>query len=174
MGPPMSPNVGGGLMAHPRPQHPQHTQHPPRGPPGPSLAPRGTQAALKAEQDLKVLYYDLVSIDLAWLIKWCFSDGLFGWIRFFSVPLQAKQRAEVLQSTHKFFSEQQQQQQIKSPMVSKVSLVDQGGKPSLDMSAPNHQAGGDRPDSDKPPISSSKPIRTGPIKPQAIKPEEGK
>lgn len=54
MGPPMSPNVGGGLMPHPRPQHPQHSQHPPRGPPGPSLAPRGTQAALKAEQDLKV------------------------------------------------------------------------------------------------------------------------
>lgn len=54
MGPPMSPNVGGGLMPHPRPQHPQHSQHPPRGPPGPPLAPRGTQAALKAEQDLKV------------------------------------------------------------------------------------------------------------------------
>lgn len=54
MGPPMSPNVGGGLMPHPRPQHPQHSQHPPRGPPGPSLAPRGTHAALKAEQDLKV------------------------------------------------------------------------------------------------------------------------
>lgn len=48
MGPPMSPNLGGGLMPHPR------TQHPPRGPSGPSLAPRGTQAALKAEQDLKV------------------------------------------------------------------------------------------------------------------------
>lgn len=48
MGPPMSPNLSGGLMPHPRPQHP------PRGPPGPPLAPRGTHAALKAEQDLKV------------------------------------------------------------------------------------------------------------------------
>ncbi|KAM9848726.1 protein PRRC2C [Aulostomus maculatus] len=137
MGPPMSPNVGGGLMPHPRPQHPQHSNHPPRGPSGSSLPPRGTQAALKAEQDLK-----------------------------------AKQRAEVLQSTHKFFSEQQQQ--LKAPHVSKASRLDQGGKPSLDTSTPNHQAGGDRPDPEKPPVSSAKPIRTGPIKPQAIKPEEGK
>lgn len=84
---------------------------------------------------------------------------------------QAKQRAEVLQSTHKFFSEQQQ---LKAPQVSKASRLDQGGQPLLDMSASNHQAGGERPDSDKPPISTAKPIRTGPIKPQAIKPEEGK
>ncbi|CAI5640031.1 unnamed protein product [Oreochromis niloticus] len=140
MGPPMSPNVSGGLMPHPRPQHPQHSQHPPRGPPGSSLAPRGTQAALKAEQDLK-----------------------------------AKQRAEVLQSTHKFFSEQQQQQQqLKAPQASKASRIDQGGKPPLDTSAPNHQTGGERPDSEKPSASTAKPIRTGPIKPQAIKPEEGK
>ncbi|KAK2907636.1 protein PRRC2C isoform X2 [Channa argus] len=139
MGPQMSPNVGGGLMPHPRPQHVQHSQHPSRGPSGPSLGPRGTQAALKAEQDLK-----------------------------------AKQRAEVLQSTHKFFSEQQQQQQLKAPLVSKASRLDQGGKPPHDSSTPNHQTGGDRPDSDKTPISSAKPIRTGPIKPQAIKPEEGK
>ncbi|XP_017284274.1 protein PRRC2C isoform X1 [Kryptolebias marmoratus] len=135
MGPPISPNVSGGLMPHPRQQH---LQHPPRGPSGPPLAPRGSQAALKAEQDLK-----------------------------------AKQRAEVLQSTHKFFSEQQQQQ-LKAPQVSKASRLDQGGKPPLDTSASNHQAGGERPDSDKPPISTAKPIRTGPIKPQAIKPEEGK
>uniref|UniRef100_A0A1A8J888 Proline-rich coiled-coil 2C n=1 Tax=Nothobranchius kuhntae TaxID=321403 RepID=A0A1A8J888_NOTKU len=139
MGPPISPNVGGGLMSHPRPQHPQHSQHPPRGPSGPSLAPRGSQAALKAEQDLK-----------------------------------AKQRAEVLQSTHKFFSDQQQQQQqLKAPQVSKAPRLDQGGKP-LDTSASNHQAGSERPDTDKPPVSTAKPIRTGPIKPQAIKPEEGK
>lgn len=91
------------------------------------------------------------------------------------LTLQAKQRAEVLQSTHKFFSEQQQQQQqLKAPQVSKVSRLDQGGKPPLDTSAPNLQAGVERPDSDKPPISTAKPIRTGPIKPQAIKPEEGK
>lgn len=49
MGPPMSPNLSGGLMPHPRPQHPL------RGPSGPPLALRGTQAALKAEQDLKVM-----------------------------------------------------------------------------------------------------------------------
>ncbi|KAM4575620.1 protein PRRC2C isoform 1-T1 [Fundulus diaphanus] len=138
MGPPISPNVGGGLMPHPRPQHPQHSQHPPRGPAGSSLPPRGTQAALKAEQDLK-----------------------------------AKQRAEVLQSTHKFFSEQQQQQ-LKAPQVCKPPRLDQGGKAALDPSASNHQAGVERPDADKPPVSSAKPIRTGPIKPQAIKPEEGK
>lgn len=139
MGPPMSTNVSGGLMPHPRAQHPQHSQHPARGPSGPPLAPRGTQAALKAEQDLK-----------------------------------AKQRAEVLQSTHKFFSEQQQQQMKAPPQVSKASRLDQVVKPPLDTSAPNHQAGADRPDSDKTPVSTAKPIRTGPIKPQAIKPEEGK
>lgn len=146
MGPPMSSNVGGGLMPHPRPQHPQHPQHlqhpqhphhpqhPPRGPPPPP-APRGPHA-MNAEQDLK-----------------------------------AKQRAEVLQATHKFFSEQQQ---VKPPQVSKVSRIDQGGKPLLETASPNHQAVVDRPESDKPPISTAKPIRTGPIKPQAIKPEDGK
>ncbi|KAM9831336.1 LOW QUALITY PROTEIN: protein PRRC2C [Neosynchiropus ocellatus] len=136
MGPPMSANVGGGLMPHPRPQHPQHNQHPPRGSSGPPLAPRGTQAALKAEQDLK-----------------------------------AKQRAEVLQSTHKFF--EQQQQQLKA-QVSKAPRLDQVVKPAIDPVAPNHQTGSDRPDSDKTPISAPKPIRTGPIKPQAIKTEESK
>uniref|UniRef100_A0A673MVP0 Protein PRRC2C-like n=1 Tax=Sinocyclocheilus rhinocerous TaxID=307959 RepID=A0A673MVP0_9TELE len=130
MGPPMSPNLSGGLMPHPRPQHP------PRGPSGPSLAPRGTQAALKAEQDLK-----------------------------------AKQRAEVLQSTHKFFSEQQQ---LKAP-VSKPTRIEGAGKPT-DSITSNHQgAPSDRAESDKPaPLATTKPIRTGPIKPQAIKPEESK
>ncbi|XP_028301264.1 protein PRRC2C isoform X2 [Gouania willdenowi] len=133
MGPPMSASVGAGLMPHPRPQHHQHSQHPPRGLPGPPMGPRGTHAALKAEQDLK-----------------------------------AKQRAEVLQSTHKFFSEQQQ---LKTPQVTKSSRLDQGGKALLDTPAPNHQTGSGA-DPDKPPMS--KPIRTGPIKPQAIKPEESK
>ncbi|XP_052391759.1 protein PRRC2C isoform X2 [Carassius gibelio] len=129
MGPPMSSNLSGGLMPHPRPQHP------PRGPSGPSLAPRGTQAALKAEQDLK-----------------------------------ARQRAEVLQSTHKFFSEQQQ---LKAP-VSKPSRIE-AGKPT-DSITSNHQgAPSDRTESDKSlPLATTKPIRTGPIKPQAIKPEESK
>lgn len=89
-------------------------------------------------------------------------------------PPQAKQRAEVLQSTHKFFSEQQQQQLKAPPPVSKVSRLEQGPKPPLDASAPNHQAGAERPEADKPPLPTAKPIRTGPIKPQAIKPEEGK
>ena len=56
MGPPMSVNVGGGLMPHPRPQYPQHSQHLSRGPPGPSIIPRGAHASLKAEQDLKVFF----------------------------------------------------------------------------------------------------------------------
>uniref|UniRef100_H3CAD1 Proline rich coiled-coil 2C n=1 Tax=Tetraodon nigroviridis TaxID=99883 RepID=H3CAD1_TETNG len=79
---------------------------------------------------------------------------------------QAKQRAEVLQSTHKFFS--------KAAQVNKVPRLDPGGKPSHEPPAPGHQMGGDRTDPEKPPISTAKPIRTGPIKPQAIKPEEGK
>lgn len=85
---------------------------------------------------------------------------------------QAKQRAEVLQSTHKFFSEQ-----LKAPSVSKPSRLDQGsGKPPLDILPPNHQTVGivERPEPDKPSLSAGKPIRTGPIKPQAIKQEEGK
>nr|XP_061790441.1 protein PRRC2C-like [Nerophis lumbriciformis] len=142
MGPPMTPNVGmggggGGLMPHPRPQHPQHgqhTQHPPaRGPGGPPAPPRGTQAALKAEQDLK-----------------------------------AKQRAEVLQSTHKFFSEQQQlSKALKAPPQ------------LLDAAMPQLPPPNSNPDADKPPsqvsaLAAAKPVRTGPIKPQAVKPEEGK
>uniref|UniRef100_A0A8C7FPS7 Proline rich coiled-coil 2C n=1 Tax=Oncorhynchus kisutch TaxID=8019 RepID=A0A8C7FPS7_ONCKI len=86
--------------------------------------------------------------------------------------LKAKQRAEVLQSTHKFFSEQ-----LKAPSVSKPSRLDQGGgKPPLDILPPNHQTVGvvERPEPDKPSLSACKPIRTGPIKPQAIKQEEGK
>ncbi|XP_061681906.1 protein PRRC2C isoform X1 [Syngnathoides biaculeatus] len=139
MGPPMTPNMGGGLMPHPRPQHPQHGQHlqhpPPRGPGGPPMPPRGTQAALKAEQDLK-----------------------------------AKQRAEVLQSTHKFFSEQQQLSKALKPPP---QLLDAAPAQMPQLPPPN-------PDADKPPqissssLSSAKPVRTGPIKPQAIKPEEGK
>jgi len=86
--------------------------------------------------------------------------------------LQAKQRAEVLQSTHKFFEE------LKAPQLNKVTRLDQNSsKPPHDVMAANHQAVGllERPEADKPPLSSAgKPIRTGPIKPQAVKPEEGK
>ncbi|XP_051511184.1 protein PRRC2C-like isoform X2 [Myxocyprinus asiaticus] len=130
MGQPMSHNLSGGLMPHPRPQHL------PRGPSGPPLALRGTQAALKAEQDLK-----------------------------------AKQRAEVLQSTHKFFSEQQQ---LKAP-VSKSTRMEGPGKPNNSVTSNHLGAPSDRQESDKPtPLATTKPIRTGPIKPQAIKPEESK
>ncbi|XP_035379832.1 protein PRRC2C isoform X1 [Electrophorus electricus] len=134
MGSSMSPNLSGALMSHPRPQHP------PRTAPGAPLPPRGTQAALKAEQDLK-----------------------------------AKQRAEVLQSTHKFFSEQQQQQQQLKAPVTKATRMEGAGK-AVDSVAPNHQGAPlDRAEPDKPaPLTAAKPIRTGPIKPQAIKPEEGK
>lgn len=86
-------------------------------------------------------------------------------------PLQAKQRVEVLQATHKFFSEQQQ---IKADQLSKAARLEQGGKPPLDALAPNHHQAPLGPDPDKPPGSTSKPVRTGPIKPQAVKPEEGK
>lgn len=92
-----------------------------------------------------------------------------------SLP-QAKQRAEVLQSTHKFFSDQQQQQQqqLKAP-VSKPARVDGGGK-VVDNVAPNHQGGPpERTEAEKPPsLAGPKPVRTGPIKPQSIKPEESK
>lgn len=81
MGPPMSPNVGGGLMPHPRPQH---GQHPPRGPPGPSLAPRGTQAALKAEQDLKVCLHTNTHAQL--IICTCFSKVTFRELCVFNPP----------------------------------------------------------------------------------------
>ncbi|XP_019752074.1 protein PRRC2C isoform X2 [Hippocampus comes] len=143
MGPPMTPNVGvgmgmgsgSGLMPHPRPQHPHHAQHPPpRGPGGPPMPPRGTQAALKAEQDLK-----------------------------------AKQRAEVLQSTHKFFSEQQQLSKALKPQA---QMLEAAPPQMAQLPPPNSN-----PDADKPPqvsLASAKPVRTGPIKPQAIKPEEGK
>lgn len=85
---------------------------------------------------------------------------------------QAKQRAEVLQSTHKFFSEQQQQ--LKAS-VNKPPRMEAGIKP-VDSVAPNHQGGPpERSEADKPPLmSTAKPIRTGPIKPQSMKPEEGK
>ncbi|KAJ3599917.1 hypothetical protein NHX12_033871 [Muraenolepis orangiensis] len=87
--------------------------------------------------------------------------------------LKAKQRADVLQSTQKFF---EQQQQLKVPQVNNVSRLDQSSKPPHEAAASNHQSGGllERPESDKPPLSLGKPVRTGPIKPQAVKPEEGK
>uniref|UniRef100_A0A9J8D0J8 Proline rich coiled-coil 2C n=1 Tax=Cyprinus carpio carpio TaxID=630221 RepID=A0A9J8D0J8_CYPCA len=83
---------------------------------------------------------------------------------------QARQRAEVLQSTHKFFSEQQQ---LKAP-VSKPTRIE-AGKPTDNITSNHQGAPSDRTESDKSaPLATTKPIRTGPIKPQAIKPEESK
>lgn len=83
---------------------------------------------------------------------------------------QAKQRAEVLQSTHKFFSEQQQ---LKAP-ISKPTRIE-AGKPTDNITLNHQGVPSDRAESDKPaPLTTTKPIRTGPIKPQAIKPEESK
>lgn len=59
--------------------------------------------------------------------------------------------------------------------AAKSARMDGAGK-SIDSVAPNHQgAPQDRTEPDKPaPLAATKPIRTGPIKPQAIKPEESK
>lgn len=83
---------------------------------------------------------------------------------------QAKQRAEVLQSTHKFFSEQQQ---LKAP-VSKPTRIEEAGKPTDNITLNHQGVPSDHVESDKPAPLTIKPIRTGPIKPQAIKPEESK
>lgn len=82
--------------------------------------------------------------------------------------LKAKQRAEVLQSTQRFFSEQQQNKQI-------------GGKTQrVDSDTSNPETLSDPPGTcpekveEKPPPAptiTTKPVRTGPIKPQAIKTE---
>lgn len=96
--------------------------------------------------------------------------------------LKAKQRAEVLQSTHRFF-EQQQHQQSK-PVIPKPQKVTPGAtKPSDSIPEPSlvsqekveeNQAAAA---AALPPAAvptSTKPIRTGPIKPQAIKTEDTK
>ncbi|XP_072276048.1 protein PRRC2C isoform X2 [Pyxicephalus adspersus] len=95
--------------------------------------------------------------------------------------LKAKQRAEVLQSTHRFF-EQQQHQQSK-PVIPKPQKTTPGAtKPSDSLSEPslvaqekaeeNQAAVAALPPAAVP--TSTKPIRTGPIKPQAIKTEDTK
>lgn len=59
--------------------------------------------------------------------------------------------------------------------AAKSSRMDGASKP-IDSVAPNHQgAPTERTEPDKPaPLAAAKPIRTGPIKPQAIKSEDGK
>ncbi|KAM4023218.1 protein PRRC2C [Anomaloglossus baeobatrachus] len=95
--------------------------------------------------------------------------------------LKAKQRAEVLQSTHRFF-EQQQHQQSK-PVIPKPPKTAPGpSKPSDILEEPsmlspekaedNSAASVALPQATVP--TTTKPIRTGPIKPQAIKTEDTK
>ena len=108
--------------------------------------------------------FELRLIDRLWLycsiFSCCFS--------FF----KAKQRAEVLQSTQRFFSEQQQNKQIGG----KAQKVDSdSSKPPETLTDPPgvYQEKVE----EKPPPAptiATKPIRTGPIKPQAIKTEETK
>ncbi|XP_059792254.1 protein PRRC2C isoform X11 [Balaenoptera ricei] len=85
---------------------------------------------------------------------------------------QAKQRAEVLQSTQRFFSEQQQNKQIGG----KAQKVDSdSSKPPETLTDP--PAVCQEKVEEKPPPAptiATKPVRTGPIKPQAIKTEETK
>lgn len=101
---------------------------------------------------------------------------------FLLLTLKAKQRAEVLQSTHRFF-EQQQHQQSKPPVIPQPPKTTPGvAKPSDSISEPslvsqekveeNQAAAVTLPPAAVP--TSTKPIRTGPIKPQAIKSEDTK
>ncbi|KAB0404823.1 hypothetical protein E2I00_005508 [Balaenoptera physalus] len=86
--------------------------------------------------------------------------------------MKAKQRAEVLQSTQRFFSEQQQNKQIGG----KAQKVDSdSNKPPETLTDP--PAVCQEKVEEKPPPAptiATKPVRTGPIKPQAIKTEETK
>lgn len=96
--------------------------------------------------------------------------------------LKAKQRAEVLQSTHRFFEQQQQHQQSK-PVIPKPQKPAPGpSKPSDAIAEPSmvsqekveesSAASAALPQVTVP--TAPKPIRTGPIKPQAIKTEDTK
>ncbi|KAJ1172161.1 hypothetical protein NDU88_004011 [Pleurodeles waltl] len=86
--------------------------------------------------------------------------------------LKAKQRAEVLQSTQRFFSEQ-----LNKPPGSKPSKpdVNEARQPEvLPNSSISVQEKAEEKPAPTPPAAPTKPIRTGPIKPHAIKPEETK
>ncbi|KAF7241417.1 Protein PRRC2C, partial [Varanus komodoensis] len=86
---------------------------------------------------------------------------------------QAKQRAEVLQSTQRFFSEQQQSK----PPGSKIPKVgDSGNKAPETIADSSSGACPDKVEEKQSatPAAAPKPVRTGPIKPQAIKTEETK
>ncbi|EMP34540.1 Protein PRRC2C [Chelonia mydas] len=87
--------------------------------------------------------------------------------------VKAKQRAEVLQSTHRFFSEQQQPSK---PIGGKAQKVDESGSKPAEAMTDSSGVCQDKME-EKPapaPAVTTKPVRTGPIKPQAIKTEETK
>ncbi|KAM5127076.1 LOW QUALITY PROTEIN: protein PRRC2C-like [Callospermophilus lateralis] len=129
----MPPPLTTGLMSHAR------LPHVARGPCGSLSGVRGnqTQAALKAEQDMK-----------------------------------KRARAQVLQSTQRFFSEQQQSKQIGG----KTQKVDSdSSKPPETLTDPPGVC--QEKVEEKPPPAptiATKPVRTGPITPQAIKTKEMK
>ncbi|KAB1261019.1 Protein PRRC2C [Camelus dromedarius] len=86
--------------------------------------------------------------------------------------MKAKQRAEVLQSTQRFFSEQQQSKQIGG----KAQKADSdSSKPPETLTDPPGVCQEKVEEKPPPaPTMATKPVRTGPIKPQAIKTEETK
>lgn len=113
-----------------------------------------------------------------WSVRECelrLMDGLWWRCSIFSccfLFFKAKQRAEVLQSTQRFFSEQQQSKQIGG----KAQKVDSdSSKPPETLADPPGVC--QEKVEEKPPPAptiATKPVRTGPIKPQAIKTEETK
>lgn len=107
---------------------------------------------------------------------WSHSNSIaLSSVNLFSPSLKAKQRAEVLQSTQRFFSEQQQQQQNK-PIGGKAPKVEENGSKPSEAIADSPGVCQDKAE-EKPspaPAATPKPVRTGPIKPQAIKTEETK
>lgn len=85
--------------------------------------------------------------------------------------IKAKQRAEVIQSTQRFFSEQQQSK----PPGGKIQKVgDSGNKAPEAVTDSTSAICQDKVEEKQNATTAPKPIRTGPIKPQAIKTEETK
>ncbi|XP_032082179.1 protein PRRC2C isoform X5 [Thamnophis elegans] len=85
--------------------------------------------------------------------------------------IKAKQRAEVIQSTQRFFSEQQQTK----PPGGKIQKVgDNGSKAPEAVTDSTSGICQDKVEEKQNATAAPKPIRTGPIKPQAIKTEETK
>uniref|UniRef100_A0A6J0U2X4 Protein PRRC2C isoform X3 n=1 Tax=Pogona vitticeps TaxID=103695 RepID=A0A6J0U2X4_9SAUR len=87
--------------------------------------------------------------------------------------MKAKQRAEVLQSTQRFFSEQQQNKPPGGKIQKVGDNVNKGPEPLADSSSGACQDKAEEKQSPAP-ATIPKPVRTGPIKPQAIKTEETK